>query len=203
MKKLGIVASILIFTIIVVAIAIKVFSTPVETYTIVTDYGDEFLIKVKVNSTWPKKTYILEYYLKDGEEISRRPIIETSSTVEKKERINAYYKDENIRCYIIDRYYLFKLDDEKDFRKVRTYELRELDPDEYGFLIPVAKKSMENRDYAINAIVFLIKSNDAEAIEIIRRYINNELTEEEMDFYRFWEDAEYYQNILEEYNIDY
>ena len=97
------------------------------------------------------------------------------------EKIDVLYLDSNIECYIYIFHIFYKHESDEDFKTLDIVDFEKLNVDKSKYLIPVAKE-LVNRSWGFAHYVldFLIKFNDLEAINMVKRYAEGNFSSKEL-----------------------
>lgn len=175
-------------------------------YEVITPLQDKFFISEKLMSKFPDYAYNVEVF--DYSNTEKKSIL-TLDMVEdiQEEKISVLYSDIDIRAYIYWRYIIYKEKPSEDFKSLDILEFEKLDPDKYAYLVPVAKEiASRNWGRARSVSEFLIKSNNSDAIDTIKRYAQGKFTSEEIEnnwgsYYSRDEMQDYFKSLLIKYNL--
>ncbi|PKM94320.1 MAG: hypothetical protein CVU84_12755 [Firmicutes bacterium HGW-Firmicutes-1] len=184
-----------------------IFNNNKEKYEITMSLQDKFLITEKLVNTFPDYTYDVEIF--DYLDKGKKSILKIRNVENvPKEKISNLYSSDNINCYLYMRYIIYKEKSSDCFKSLDIIKFENLDADEYGYLVPIAKEmALRNWGFAHYVSEFLIKSNDAEAIGMIKRYAEGNFNSKEIAYNRnsgfsTKEMQEYFNSLLAKYNIN-
>lgn len=153
----------------------KIFFSSKE-YVKQTELNDRFTIVEKLINSFPDPDYSYKIYNEN-----RKKNRELLAKIEGEEfsGINIVYNAKDLRCYFVSYYILFKTDGQKEFKGISFKELED-NIAKYQFLLPALRRALVvNREWLILVGSTLIKLNDVESIEIIKRYADGNFTDEE------------------------
>ncbi|OPX41903.1 hypothetical protein CLHUN_42170 [Ruminiclostridium hungatei] len=178
----------------------------VKKYEVVTSLNDKFFVSEKLVSKFPDFTYNVDIFNYSSNKKELILSIENVENIED-EKINVLYSSSNIKAYLYWRYILIKERASESFKSISILEFEKLDINENKYLIPIAKEILYKNWGAAHFISeFLIKSNDSDAINTIKRYAKGEFTSEEIENneysgYSKDEMKEYFKGLLIKYNL--
>ena len=177
-----------------------------ESYEVITRLEDKFFISEKLIMKYPDYIYDVEVFDYSNAE---KKLILTLDRVEDvpNEKINVLYSDIDIRAYIYIDCIIYKEKTSEDFRSLDILDCIKLDPDEYAYLIPVAKELVSrNWRPIVDVLEFLIKSNDTDTINKVKRYAQGRFTLEEIEDMKYPASSrddlqDYSKSLLIKYNL--
>lgn len=178
-----------------------------DTYVLTTDYQDEFIVKEKIVNNFPDIFYDFELY--DSNNNSGDGLILKLESVEGSQKeVSAFYSDDTIKCYLVSNYLLFKTIEMDSFQTKEIYGINRLDPDAYRDLIPVVRKLfLDNWEWAYHVSEFLLKCNDTESINLIKKYSEGDFSKSELEknqysIYSKTEMEEFFTSLLKKYSTN-
>lgn len=175
-------------------------------YEVTTSLNDKFLVSEKLVSKFPDFTYNVDIFNYSSDKKELILSIENVENIED-EKISVLYSSSNIKAYLYWRYILIKERASESFKSISILEFEKLDISENKYLIPITKEILYKNWGAAHFISeFLIKSNDSDAINTIKRYAKGEFTSEEIENneysgYSKDEMKEYFKGLLLKYNL--
>lgn len=177
-----------------------------KSYEVITPLEDKFFISEKLIMKYPDYFYDVEIFDYSSKEKKLILTLDKVQDVEN-EKIDILYSDIDIRAYEYLGCIIYKGKTSEDYKSLDIIEFNKLDPDEYAYLIPVAKE-LVSRDwsYILYVVEFLIKSNDTETINTVKRDAQGRFTLEELEdikYYAFSRDEmqDYFKSLLTKYNL--
>ncbi|ABR36497.1 hypothetical protein [Clostridium beijerinckii] len=202
--------SIIVFctvAVIVTAIVLSFMKYSMNTYTITTEYQDRFLVKERVTTNYPDSQYDFELYDANAQG-NNKQILSLTHVEDLNKNIVCLYRSNKLRCYLVSDFIVYKVNEEDCFRKVEINEFKNLNIDDFKFLIPVAKELfLKNWELAHDVAEFLVKCGDTETINILKRYENDDFNENELrinkcSIYSKKDIKEYSRSLLNKYKSE-
>jgi hypothetical protein len=176
-------------------------------YEVTTSLKDKFLVSEQLLNKYPDYTYNIEIF--DYTNTKKKSVLKLDN-VEKDandDEISYLFSNDDIKAYSYINYIIYKEKSSESFKSLWIGDIEKLDPTKYMYLIPVAKE-ITNKNWKFAHLVseFLIKSNDSDAINTIKRYAKGEFTSEEIENNKYSgyskdEMKEYFKGLLLKYNI--
>lgn len=151
-------------------------------YKVTTSLRDEFYVYEKYISGFPDEIYdlyIYQYINKEERLICKDHAVEGTPN----EKISLIYSGNETTGYIYSNYVIYKNRTSKYYKALDINELNNLDPEQNKCLVPVVEEVLKRKwEDATLVVQFLAYSHDTQALNLLKRFANGDLTKEELKY---------------------
>lgn len=182
---------IIVFLVLVIIISIFIVCVRIQKqnnvreYEVRTPLQDKFVISETLISQFPDYSYDVEIFQVTDE--GKKSILKLHNADDgiQLEKIEAIYSNSEIKAYSFSNYIFYKHNSNKYYQTLDMIKFAQLEPRKYAYLTPIAIEIMRRSwGYSHYVSEFLIKSNNPDALNIIKQYAVGKFTLEEIENYK-------------------